>query len=84
MLQRLPTALPQVKPGNTSENILNEIKPMIYFLYHIALSNLSIHYTWKNIKKLYKNKKFKISAPTWNEQLPDESYSVVHIQDYFK
>ena len=84
MLQRLPTALPQVKPGNTSKNILNEIRPMIYFLYHIALSNLSIHYTWKNIKKSYKNKKIKISSPTWNEELPDESYSVVYIQYYFK
>ena len=27
---------------------------------YIALSNLSIYYTWKNIKKLYKNNKFKI------------------------
>ena len=33
---------------------------------YIALSNLSIYYTWKNIKKSYKNNKFKISAPTWN------------------
>ena len=32
----------------------------------IALSNLSIYYTWKNIKKSYANNKFKISAPTWN------------------
>ena len=30
---------------------------------YIALSNLSIYYTWKNIKKSYKNNKFKISAP---------------------
>ena len=43
----------------------------------IALSNLSIYYTWKNIKSSYKNK-FKISAPTWNDkfQLPGGSYSV--------
>ena len=34
----------------------------------IALSNLSIYYTWKNIKKSYNNNKFKISAPTWNDQ----------------
>ena len=41
---------------------------------YIALSNLSIYYTWKNIKKSYKNNKFKISAPTWDEEseLPDE------------
>ena len=39
----------------------------------IALSNLSIYYTWKNIKSSYKNNKFKISAPTWNDEfeLPD-------------
>ena len=34
---------------------------------YIALSNVSIYYTWKNIKKSYKNNKFKTSAPTWNE-----------------
>ena len=47
---------------------------------YIALSNLSIYYTWKNIKKSCKNNKFKISAPTWNEEfeLPDD------IQDYFE
>ena len=50
----------------------------------IALSNLSIYYTWKNIKSSYNNNKFKISAPTWNEkfQLPDGSYSIPVIQDY--
>ena len=53
---------------------------------YVALSNLSIYYTWKNIKKSYKNNKFKISAPTWNEEfeLPDGSYSVSDMQDYFK
>ena len=35
---------------------------------YVALSNLSIYYTWKNIKKSYKNNRFKISAPTWNEE----------------
>ena len=35
----------------------------------IALSNLSIYYTWKNIKRSYKNNKFKISALTWNKEL---------------
>ena len=34
----------------------------------IALSNLSIYYTWKNIKSSYNNNKFKISAPTWNDK----------------
>ena len=52
----------------------------------IALSNLSIYYTWKNIKNSYNNNKFKISAPTWNDkfELPDGSYSVSDIQDYFE
>ena len=51
----------------------------------IALSNLSIYYTWNNIKSSYNNNKFKISAPTWNEEftLPDGSYSISDIQDYF-
>ena len=34
---------------------------------YAALLNLTIYYTWENIKKWYKNHKFKISAPTWNE-----------------
>ena len=52
----------------------------------IALSNLSIYYTRKNIKSLYNNNKFKISAPIWNDkfELPDGSYSVSDIQDYFE
>ena len=52
----------------------------------IALSNLSIYYTWKNVKNSYNNNKFKISAPTWSEdfKLPDGSYSVSDIQDYFE
>ena len=109
MLQRLPISLAQVKAGNTSENLLNEIRQIIYSLYrekeitktlyrmdaifmnsensktsdpyrllvnlsvkanlkrsdkHVALSKFSIYYTWKNIKKSYKNNKFKISTPT--------------------
>ena len=51
---------------------------------NMALANLSIYYTWKNIKSAYNNK-FKISAPTWNEfDLPDGSYSIADIQDYFE
>ena len=50
---------------------------------NIALGNLSIYYTWKNIKSAYKNNKFKISAPFWNDtfNLPDGSYSNAGIQD---
>ena len=36
---------------------------------YLALSNLCIYYTWKNIKKSYKNNKLKIPAQTWNEEL---------------
>ena len=53
---------------------------------YVALSNLSIYNTWKNIKKSYKNNKFKISAPTWNKEfeLPGGSYSVSDIHDSLK
>ena len=52
---------------------------------NMALANLSIYYTWKNIKSEYNNK-FKVSAPTWNDtfDLPDRSYSISDIQDYFE
>ena len=45
---------------------------------YIALSNFSIYYTWKNIKKSCKNNKFKILARTWKEEfeLPDGLYSI--------
>ena len=36
---------------------------------YIALSNISIYYIWKNIKKSYKNNKFKISVSTLNKEL---------------
>ena len=53
---------------------------------NMALANLSIYYTWKNIKSEYNNNKFKISAPTWNDtfDLPDGFYSIDDIQDYFE
>ena len=53
---------------------------------NMALANLSIYYNWKNIKLECNNNKFKICAPTWNDtfDLPDGSYSISDIQDYFK
>ena len=54
---------------------------------NIASANLSIYYTWKNIKSENNNSKFKISAPNWNSRefnLPDGSCSVSDIQDYFE
>ena len=52
---------------------------------YLTLSNLSICYTWKYIKKSFKNKEFEISASTWNEEfeLLDGSYFVLDIQNYF-
>ena len=51
----------------------------------IALSSLSIYYIWRS-KNSYNNNKFKISAPAWNDkfELPDGSYPVSDIQDYFE
>ena len=59
---------------------------LILKIQNIALGNLSISYTWKNIKTAYNNSKFKISASTQNDtfDLPDGSYSIADIQDYFE
>ena len=53
---------------------------------NMALANLSIYYTWKNVKSTYNNNKFKILAPTWNEtfDLPEGSYNISEIQDYIE
>ena len=52
----------------------------------VALSNLTIYYTWKNITSSYNNNKFKISALTRSDEfeLPDGSYSISDILDYFE
>ena len=49
----------------------------------MVLANLSIYYTWKNIKSAYNNNKFKISASNLNDEfdLSDRSYSISDIQD---
>ena len=53
---------------------------------HVAVQNLPIYYTWKNIRKQYKNNKLKIIVSTWNDEfeLPNGSYSVSDIQDYIE
>ena len=53
---------------------------------HVSLQNLSIYYTWEDIRKQYKNNKLKIIAPTWNNEfeLPDGSYYFSDIQDYIE
>ena len=72
-------------PHRLLHNITDKINLKVSDKY-VALSNLSIYYTWENMKKSYKNNKFKISALAWNEEfeLSDGSYSVSNIQDYFK
>ena len=82
---------------NTEKSKTNESKKFIYQFTdkrnlkipnykNIGLVNLSINYTWRNIKSEYNNNKFKISAPTWNDtfDLSDGSYSIADIQDYFE
>ena len=53
---------------------------------NMALADLNIYYTWKDIKSEYKNNKFKFSAPTWNDtfDLPDGSNSIADIQEFFE
>ena len=53
---------------------------------NVALANLNICYTWKNIKSACNNNTFKLSAPTWNDEfdVPDGTYAIVDIQDYFE
>ena len=46
MLQRLSTALAQVKPGNNSQNLLNEIRQIVSSLYQSK----------EITKKVYNNK----------------------------
>ena len=53
---------------------------------HVTLQNLTIYYTWKNIRKQFKNIELKIIAPTWNDEfkLPVGFTSVLDIQDYIE
>ena len=52
----------------------------------ISLANLSIYFTWQNLRSLFNNNKFKIIAPTWSEtfDLPDGSYRISDIQGYLE
>ena len=87
----METILMKTENGRTSEphrfkldltdklNLKNPNKNM-------ALANLSIYYTWKNIKSEYSKNKFKTSAPTWYDtfDLPNGSYSISDVKDYFE
>ena len=94
MLSKLPISLAQLKTGNNSEKLKNEIRQLLYLLYgskkltkqlYKSLVDI-IYYTWKNIKSTCNNNKFKTSAPTWNDtfDLPDGSYSIANIQNSFE
>ena len=52
MLQRLPIALEQVKGGNTSENLLTEIRQIIYFLYQVKEITKKVYNNIMNSVKL--------------------------------
>ena len=84
VLSILPISLAQLKAGNNSEKLKNEIRKLLPNNKNIVLVNLSIYYPWKNINSEYNNNKFKISAPTWNDEfdLLDGPYSIYGIQDY--
>ena len=76
---------------NTKNSKTNESHRFKYDLIdkldkNMALASLSIYYTWKNVKSIYNNNKFKISAPTWNDtfDLPDGSYNIPAIQNYIE
>ena len=81
---------------NTENNKMNEPHKFVLNLSqrlylrssgnHAAIQNLSVYYTWKNIRNQYKNDKLKTISPTWNDEfeLPDGSYSVSDIQDYIE
>ena len=60
----------------------SEIKELNRFKYDL----IDIYYTWKNVKSIYNNNKFKISPTTWSQKfdLPDGSYNIPEIQDYFE
>ena len=82
---------------NTENDKTNEFNKFIYQFTdklnlkkpnnkNIRLANLSTSYTWENIKSAYNNNRFKMSAPTSNDEfdVPDGSYSISDIQDYFE
>ena len=50
----------------------------------MALSDLSIHCTWYNIKEQHNNNKFRLSGPRWSKDvtIPDGSYEISQIQTF--
>ena len=66
-------------------NLKRSDKYVVLYL-SITINTFAFTINGKNIKKSYKDNKFKISTPTWNEEfeLPDGSYCVSDIHDYFE
>ena len=85
-LKKMETFFMNTKNSKTNEpnrfkyNLIDKLDK------NMALDNLSIYYTWKNVKSTYNNNKFKVSAPTRNEtfDLPDGSYDISEIQNYIE
>ena len=75
----------QIEPNRFKLDLTNKLN-LKNLNKKMALANLSISYPWKNITSEYNNNKFKTFAPTWNDifDLPDGSYSISDIQDYFE
>ena len=84
----METIFTNTENSKTSEphRFILDLTDRLYPKRNMDLANLNICYTWKNIKSEYNNNKFKISALDWNDtfDLPDDSYSIVDIQDYFE
>ena len=84
----MKTIFMQSKNSKTSEahrfrfNLTNKLN-LKYAKNNLALANLSIYYTWKNINSEYNKNEFKKSTPTWSDKFdsPDGSYYIPEIQD---
>ena len=72
---------------NDQTNLFNNLLTNLILKTQITkILDWLIQYTWKSIKSVYSNNKFKISAPTWYDEfgLPDASYSISDIQNCFE
>ena len=70
---------------NSKTTILHRLLLKLASKIEFKRGKKSAVHTWKNIKSSYKNHKFKVSPPTWNDkfELPHGSYSISDIQDFF-
>ena len=80
MLQRLPIALAQVKVGTTSENLLNEMRQIIYYLYRAKEINKKVYNNIKNSVKL-KNSMDTIFVNSENSKISDIHSLLLNVTD---